>query len=245
MENSIPDELKPPYFSFQTFWSFLTALASKPLPPQIDRSMMDGKSGTDQASLLAAMKFFGLIDQDQRVQHGLQEMAAATEDARKRAFASLLRQKYPRQFEISEQNGTEKLLSDSFEDVWSYTGDTRRKAMTFFLHGSRFVGLDLSAHFPVTRMGSGRTPASKPKGATKRASGRPPRGGSGSPSTPAKNDPGIDISLGDFGSIHIDVAVRWLDMPDDDVDTLRKAIADLRGLGVQRDDYEIVDTEED
>ena len=43
---------KPPYLSFQTFWAFLDELAAKPLPPQIDRSMLDKKSGTDQAGLL-------------------------------------------------------------------------------------------------------------------------------------------------------------------------------------------------
>jgi len=39
---------KPSYMSFQTFWNFIGELAKKPLPPQIDRSLLGSKSGTDQ-----------------------------------------------------------------------------------------------------------------------------------------------------------------------------------------------------
>lgn len=44
-------KFKPPYLSFQTFWGFVKELAAKPLPPQIDRTMLDKKSGTDQMNL--------------------------------------------------------------------------------------------------------------------------------------------------------------------------------------------------
>jgi hypothetical protein len=59
---------KPPYNAFRTFWGFVDTLSKKPLPPQIDRSMLEGKSGTDQMGLNFALQGFGLIasDEDRR-----------------------------------------------------------------------------------------------------------------------------------------------------------------------------------
>lgn len=230
MDEPASTEVKPPYLSFQTFWSFLLALASKPLPPQIDRSIMDGKSGTDQTGLLAALKFFDLIDDKQLVMPGLRGFAAADDEGRKRALEGMFVQRYPVQIEISEQNGSPKLLSDSFESEFGYTGDTRRKAMTFFLHGARSAGMTLSPHFPLSRMGSGRpaTPRTK-RTPTKKAAG------SRLPAKPreqaTEGDPPVLVSFGDAGFVEIKVNVRWLELPDETFSALRKAIKDLAALG--------------
>ena len=78
-------------------------------------------------------------------------------------MAALLRSYYPKQLEVSAQNGTEKLLLDSFEEAFGLTGDTRRKAATFFLHAARQAGIALSPHFPATRSGPGRTAGTRTK----------------------------------------------------------------------------------
>src|SRR6266700_3864540 len=67
MDEPKPGEFRPPYLSFATFWSFLDTMLAQPLPPKIDRSMMRSKSGSDQVSLTAAMKAFGLIGDNQEV----------------------------------------------------------------------------------------------------------------------------------------------------------------------------------
>jgi hypothetical protein len=148
-------EFKPPYLAFQTFWSFLDELASKPLPPQIDRSLLSSKSGTDQTGLLNLLKGVGFISPDLSVEPALGQFVDADEEGRKKILANLLAEYFPKQIEVSESNGTEKQLLDSFEEAFGYTGDTRRKATTFFLHAARTAGLHLSPHFPKTRSGSG------------------------------------------------------------------------------------------
>jgi hypothetical protein len=147
---------KPPYMSFQTFWSFIAELGTKPLPPQIDRSLMDTKSGTDQANLTNALKGFGLIREDLTVEPRLVDLVTADDDSKKSQLAELVRTHYERALQVSEENGTEKLLHDAFRDAYGIeAADTRRKALTFFLHAARTAGIELSPHFPATRSGSG------------------------------------------------------------------------------------------
>lgn len=165
---------KAPYFSFQTFWSFIEELASKPLPPQIDRSMLGSKSGTDQANLLNALKSFGLITEAQGVTSLLERFVDLDDHERRRVLGLMLKAHYPNQLSVSASHGTEKQLLESFSEDFGLAGDTRRKAVTFFLHAARHAGLELSAHFPTTRAtGSGpavprgkRTPRKKPAATT-------------------------------------------------------------------------------
>ncbi len=170
MDRQESPEFKPPYGSFQTFWAFIGGLAARPLPPQIDRSMFNGKSGSDQVGILMALKGFGLIEGPQQtVQPALEALVAADPESRKGLLAPILRSRYPEQFKVSDQNGTEKMLLDSFEEQFGLTGDTRRKAATFFLHAARTAGLTLSPNFPVTRTGPGAPAGSRAKKtATKR-----------------------------------------------------------------------------
>jgi hypothetical protein len=221
-------DFKPPYLSFQTFWGFIQELASKPLPPQIDRSMMDSKSGTDQANLLSTMKSFGLIDELHGVTPFLQQLVKADEIQQKRAFAEVIKLLYPHQFQISAQNGTEKLLYDSFEQDFGVNGDTRRKAVTFFLHAARFAGIDLSPHFPTIRTGASaaatnrprRTPKRKPV-ATQPVVEKPlPQATTGDTYT---------VALNSGGSVSVVVAVNLFDLSSDDREFVISLVDKLKG----------------
>jgi hypothetical protein len=219
---------KPPYLPFKTFWSFVEELRSKPLPPEIDRSLLRTKSGTDQANLISAFKAFGLISETQAVEANLRQLISADESGAKSILQGLLRSRYPRQFELSEQNGTEKALNDSFEEDFGVTADTRRKAVTFFLQASRFAGIKLSPHFPVTRLGSGRPAGIRPKQTAKRKTlpiGAPT--GNAGTRTPEC----VTADLG-AGTVTMIVDVRWLDLDDSKFVALRKLTADLRELDV-------------
>jgi len=193
--------------------------------------MMSNRSGTDQANLFSALRFFNLINDQQVVLDGLTALVSTDEDGRKSALGSMFRQRYPGQFRVSEQNGTEKALLDSIEADFGYTGDTRRKAMTFFLHGTRWAGIELSAHFPATRLGSGRTAA--PSRAR-----RVPRKRAATQTTPqqsAANNPAgegeqVHVSFGDLGRVDVVVQVRWLELPDETFANLRRIIKELEAL---------------
>lgn len=157
---------KPPYMSFQTFWNFIGELLAKPLPPQFDRSLMRNKSGTDQNNLLAALQSFELVgyDKDHTVLPLLRNMEGTDDEQRKAILAEMLHKHYGSAVALSEANNTYTALNDLFRDEYNLPAvETRRKCMTFFLHGLRVAGLPVSVHFPATRAGSGGPGTPKPK----------------------------------------------------------------------------------
>lgn len=161
---------RPPYMSFQTFWKYIDELASKPLPPRIDRSMMRTKSGTDQANLTMALNSFGLTDGDGKVLPDLTQLTSTAGDERPAVLADLIRRYYAGPMRVSEENGTQAALGSVFsEDYPSIaSADTRRKAITFFLHAAATANLSLSPHFPSSRPGSGAPGTAKPRRQTPR-----------------------------------------------------------------------------
>ena len=229
--DSTEDTFKPPYMSFQTFWNFIAELGEKPLPPQIDRSMLRTKSGTDQMNLVATLKGFGLIRDDGTVTPRLLELVGENSEGRAKLLGELVRGYYEAPLRVSADNGTEKLLHDSFAEAFGYEGNTRRKAITFFLHAARTAGIPLSPHFPVTRTGAGggssppvkRGPRRKTAPAT-----TPDRGGAGA-SRPAGEVKVIDF--GEAGAVTVTVGVKWLELPTAKMVALRKLVDDFEALG--------------
>lgn len=177
------EAFRPPHMSFATLMNFLSDLASRPLPPQIDRMMLSSKSGTDQNNLLAALTTFGLIGDQQRVLPKLEALAVTDEELRKAELRKLVQEYYPDAVKLSEINGTHQQLQNVFKEKFGLdSADTRRKAITFFLHAARAAELPISAYFPNTRSGSGGpgTPRAKKPRAARRAA--PP---DGTPTPPA------------------------------------------------------------
>lgn len=154
--DEIAPSFRPPYMSFQTLWKFVNTLGGKPLPPQIDRSLMGTKSGTDQNNLTTTLTSLGLIGPGGVVQPALRELAEGDEESRTALLRSLVESYYPEALDLSRRNGTEQQLHETFRDTYALTAiETRRKAITFFLHAARKAGIPLSHHFPNTRSGSG------------------------------------------------------------------------------------------
>ena len=162
---------KPTTMAFATFWNFIDELASHPLPPQIDRSMMRSKSGTDQRNLITVLSSFELVGPppQRRVAPALQALTITDKEERKAEVGKLVRRFYSEAVELSETGGTEQQLNDLFKDQFDLdTTDTRRKAVTFFLHAARTAGIPLSPYFPATRSGSGAPGAPRARRSGKR-----------------------------------------------------------------------------
>lgn len=224
MDETTTPTFRPPYMSFQTFWKFIEDLSARPLPPQIDRSIMSQKSGTDQANLMAALTGFGLIGPDQRVEPGLRDLAVSDEETRRERLATLIRIYYPTQVAVAEQNGTEQQLHQSFKDAFSLeSADTRRKAVTFYLHAARTAGMTLSVHFPNTRSGSGGPGTPRPKRATRRRAAATSTDGAAGASgahrrdgqAPAGGDT-YTVTLASGGTVSVAVSVNLFDLTTDD-----------------------------
>ena len=122
--------------------------------------MMHGKSGTDQNTITSALKFFGLLgegDDPNAVNDTLKKLVSATEPEANKLLGELVRSRYPGQLKVSAENGTENQLHESFEADWGLTGETRRKAATFFLHAAKQAEIGVSPNFPKARANQGRT----------------------------------------------------------------------------------------
>jgi hypothetical protein len=225
---------KPPYMSFQTFLTFIEELASRPLPPKIDRSMMTSKSGTDQNNLMSALKGFALINGDHRVEPTLVQLATSDETKRNEKLGELVRAYYPDQIVVSEQNGTEGQLVESFKQSFSLdTTETRRKAITFFLHAARVAGIPLSPHFPPTRTGSGSPGTPRPKRPGKRRT-PPAASGAGASNSAATqpNQPDGDtysVSLHSGGSVSVVVTVNLFALSTEDRNFVIDLVDRLKG----------------
>lgn len=226
MDDNKEAAFKPPYGSFRTFWSFVGSLANMPLPPQIDRSMLDSKSGTDQLAIFSALKAFNLVaGENQAVQPGLVSLVESTAEGRKTFLRDLLVRYYPGQLGVSAQQGTEKMLVESFEADFGLKGDTRRKAATWFLHAALECGLPLSPHFPRLRPGQG-TPAPRVRRPAKR---KPPQNGAnetanvqGRGGSTSGDEVTVRLRAGGTVTLKVDVGHFALSRHKDDRDFVQK-----------------------
>jgi hypothetical protein len=234
---TLAETFKPPYMSFATFWNFINDLGAKPLPPRIDRSLMATKSGTDQANLTMALTSFDLVDEDSNVMPLLQDLASADDQQRKTILAEVISRTYRAPMEVSRQHGTSKDLEDAFRDNYPSIAspDVRRKAITFFLHAAREIGLELSVHFPKTRSGSGAPGAAK----TKRAPRRKPNVLNGGGNTVAPPPGGMPeqspdgdtytVDLASGGRVSVVVKVNLFDLTTDDRTFVIELVDKLKG----------------
>jgi hypothetical protein len=233
--DEFPEGFRPPYMSFLTFWNFIDELSRKPLPPRIDRSLMGSKSGTDQANLAMALTSFGLTDSEANVQPVLRGLVAADVETRKQMLSDLVNTNYAGPMRVSGQNGTQTDLAAAFRDDYPAiaSADTRRKAITFFLHAARTAGIEVSAHFPPTRAGSGAPGTAKPK---RQAARRKPTGTPGNDGaiTSRTNPPSGDtytVDLASGGVVSVVVSVNLFDLTTDDRAFVIDLVDKLKGYG--------------
>lgn len=211
MSETDSTKFKAPHMAFATLLRFIEELAERPLPPVIDRSMMNSKSGTDQLNLFAALKTFGLIDETNKVTPALTALTAKEVDDRKDALRALIKRYYREAIEVGAANGTQAQLLECFRDRYGVAGvDTQRKAASFFLHAARFAGgIDLSPHFAQTRTGQGGPGKGKPrKKAAKKTSAKP----ADEVETPTTDQYDLAVELATGGTMRLTVNVNPLSL---------------------------------
>lgn len=148
---------KWPYTSFKTVLNWIQRLAeSKAVPPRIDRSILPGSEG-QKTQVLAALKFWGLVADNGDVAALLVQLVEH-EKERPRIIRELLAKHYPAASNLAAVNATTKQLEETFDGL---SGDTLRKAMTFYLHAAKYASHPLSKNFKV-QSGFSRTTRRKP-----------------------------------------------------------------------------------
>jgi len=151
---------RPPYATFSSFRSLLGQLGESVLPHQIDRSLLTNKSGSDQSALIAALKWFELIDDSGRPTSQLKSLVQNSENDFAGLFRPLVQQSYVFMTDgsLNIENGTSKQLEQRFRE-YEISGSTLTKAISFFLSACKEAGIQVSPHFKAP---------SKPNGAPRR-----------------------------------------------------------------------------
>ncbi len=137
------------YVSWQTFKNAIESLAEG-IPNRIDRSTFPGLSGGVQSQLLAGLKFLGLITEDNKPTPGLHTLAVHDEETRKERLLALLQTRYSELFSLDLVKTTPNELSARMSEAYNVTGDTKEKAIRFFLSAVSYVGTPVSRLFKIS-----------------------------------------------------------------------------------------------
>jgi hypothetical protein len=101
------------------------------------------QAGGVQGQIMMALRFFGLIDENDAPTPGLQRLVAPeNKERRPEHIKALLRHAYRDILEHDLTRMTPKMLLE-FMEQYNVQGDTRRKAMAFFLRAATYADLPM------------------------------------------------------------------------------------------------------
>ncbi len=129
------------YLPFKTFLSSIDALEHG-VPKKLDRTIWRSQSGIVQGQIMMALRFFGLLADSDEPTPALHRLVESPEK-RKEHIEALLRHAYKNIIDADLTKMTPKMLEREMEQ-YNVSGDTRRKAMAFFLRAAKYV--DLAMH---------------------------------------------------------------------------------------------------
>jgi hypothetical protein len=160
---------KPPYLAYTTFKNFITGLNKNGIvPSRIDKTLMLGQSGSTQSYLLASLRFFGLIDDNNTPADELQELAGSEGEERKKIWKRIFDKAYgPIIGDLDLPRATLGMLHEKFASQ-DLTGETVRKCHSFYGAAAEDAGIALPPQLKANTRGSG-----APRKARKKSSGRP------------------------------------------------------------------------
>jgi hypothetical protein len=153
------------YVGWTTFKNALDQL-SQGLPHFINKDVFEKQSWGVQAQLMSALKFLGLIGVGGVPTPSLIALAVPDEEERKKELEKIIRERYADLFALDLSRVTPSQLLQQINAVYGNGGDTRDKAMRFFLGALGYLGIPVSrfVKVPKTGGGNGGTPRKRRKG---------------------------------------------------------------------------------
>jgi hypothetical protein len=133
--------LPAPYLPFKTFLGSVDAF-SQGIPPKIDRTLWN-QSGFVQGLIMNAYRYFHLVDVNNKPTAEFQQLVRSKAEERKAQIKKLIDVGYPEVMMHDLATMTPKIL-DELMDKYNVSGETKKKATTFFLQAARFAGIPLS-----------------------------------------------------------------------------------------------------
>jgi hypothetical protein len=144
------------YLPWATFKGALDQLA-KGIPSRIDRSVFTGMAWNVQNQLFIALKFFDLLKGDDEPTALLDDLVKGTEEERKAKFKKVAEAAYADLIAIDLTKATRAHFEEKLGELYNVTGDTRVKAVRFFLSAATYINLPVST-FIAPKDGKGGAP---------------------------------------------------------------------------------------
>jgi len=137
----------PPAFSFTTLVNFLDGFKDGSVPSHIDKSVYPSTmSFSNKAVMPGALKFLGLISESNVPEPIFHELVKADEAGKVELWRQIISDKYQFLFEgLDIKKTTTAVVMDRFK-AQNISGDTVRKAITFFLHAAKVAKMEVSQH---------------------------------------------------------------------------------------------------
>ena len=214
----------PPYIAFKTLLDIVERMSREEPPTRVDGSYLESYAGGYRPTVINNLFTLGLLNAEGEPTERLLALIKADEAGRKELVAEMIRQTYPTVVGL-QLNSTQGQFLEQFSALGA-AGDTRRKAVSFFLKAAAYAGVSTGTHW--------KTPAAATSGTSKRR---------------VKVDPQVkvtetqqgavvgdfsgeivSIDLGNAGSVVVHVDVKWLQLDDDTFIALRRSISDLKAL---------------
>ena len=231
-----------PYIAFKTIETLRVRMAEEAVPNRIDKSYLDSFSGGYQSQVLAALTTLRLIDDEQRPTTNLKELVVADTKGQREVIYRIVYSTYGPILEL-ERNTTNQQLIDAFSELApKVTGDTRRKAIAFFLNACKFAGIEVGPNWktpPVSPSGKRKSKPKEDPGNRESVHDTPPA----SHTQPQGEKKVVD--LGPAGTVTLYVDVKWLDLSEDTFSSLRDVVNQLTALGVESDGFDDQDVEDE
>ena len=163
------DKKAPVYVSWVTFKNSIENLVQG-VPNQIDRTTFPGMAGGVQNQMFTGLKFLGLTNDDDRPTRALHELCVPEEAQRKEKLKQILLDRYAPIFALDLTKATPQEVTDKMGEVYNISGDTKEKALRFFLGAVTYVGIPLSRFFKVPGAAGASNGSPRPK---RRAAAKP------------------------------------------------------------------------
>jgi hypothetical protein len=137
-------QLSAVYVSWQTMKSALEQLSQGVPPSRIDRSVFPGLAWGVQSQLFAGMKFLGLTGSEGEATPLLNELVSGDEQNRKKKLKEIIERSYAGLIALDLTKTTPAQLLEKIGELYNVSGDTRGKAVRFFLSAAEYVGIPLN-----------------------------------------------------------------------------------------------------
>ena len=148
----------PPYVAYKTLCNFLDRF-KQGLPARIDRGLMGSMSGAAQSQVTTALRFLGMISENNIPNQIMKRYVNGEETDRKAALEEMLRKSYPFVFGANFDLGTATahMLRENFAENTSATGETISRCIAFLKDAAADAGIKVSPYILQKSRRSGGT----------------------------------------------------------------------------------------